>query len=86
MYKIECKAGKTLPVADALSRLPASYQHDASTVESINNDTREYVLFAEHFDTTQMSSSDLSRATKAESTLKQVAFYIRDGWLRNLPR
>ncbi|KAL1425082.1 hypothetical protein MTO96_019438 [Rhipicephalus appendiculatus] len=39
MYKIECKAGKTLPVADALSRLPASYQHDASTVESINNDT-----------------------------------------------
>ncbi|KAL1416422.1 hypothetical protein MTO96_027985 [Rhipicephalus appendiculatus] len=38
MYKIEYKAGKTLPVADALSRLPASYQHDASTMESNNND------------------------------------------------
>ncbi|XP_075730847.1 uncharacterized protein LOC142774340 [Rhipicephalus microplus] len=37
-YTIEYKAGKTLPVADALSRLPASYQHDASTMESINND------------------------------------------------
>ncbi|KAL1422458.1 hypothetical protein MTO96_022096 [Rhipicephalus appendiculatus] len=39
---VETKAAprqaKTLPAADALSHLPASYQHDASTMECINND------------------------------------------------
>ncbi|KAL1484318.1 hypothetical protein MTO96_050057 [Rhipicephalus appendiculatus] len=55
-------------------------------MESINNDAREYVLFADQLDTTLMSSSDLARATKADSTLKQVAVYIRDGWPRKLPR
>lgn len=46
--------------------------------------THEYVLFAEHLDTTLVSSLDLAQITEADGILKQVAAYIRDGLPRKL--
>ncbi|KAL1482914.1 hypothetical protein MTO96_033485 [Rhipicephalus appendiculatus] len=65
-FKIEYKVRKVLPVADAVSRLLASYQHDASTMESINGEHRR-----RHYDQLRARKTDSAGLAAGEAKVKQ---------------
>ena len=77
-------AGKTLVVADTLSRAPIN--HQGPEVENLQSDVTAYVDFIEkNWPATHRKLDDIRRATATDTELQRVRQYIQEGWPSTIP-
>ena len=71
-FELSYKAGKSIPVADALSRSPLNIQHDSMTV--FHQDNVAMIAIKDH------RLQEIKYATEKDDTLSQLKSVIANGW------